>query len=59
MVNNHNGGGFGSDVQIGKNGKLLLFVELHDVGPGFMSHSLPGHLHKGLGEEGKNSTLQN
>jgi hypothetical protein len=35
-----------------------MVVALHDVGPGLISPSLSGHLHKGLGEEG-NCTLQN
>jgi hypothetical protein len=36
-----------------------MFVALPDLGLGLMNLSLPGHLHKGLGKEGKHSALQN
>jgi hypothetical protein len=46
-------------TQIARRCKLLMFVALPDLGLGLMSPSLPGHLQKGLGEEGKRSALHN
>jgi hypothetical protein len=45
-------------TQIAQRCKLLMFVALPDLGLGLMSPSLPGHLQKGLGDGGKDSTLQ-
>jgi hypothetical protein len=36
-----------------------MFVALPYLGPRLMSPSLSGHLHKGIGEEGKHISLQN
>jgi hypothetical protein len=38
--------------------KLCFIDALPDLGLGLMSLSLPGRLHKGLGEEGRHSALQ-
>jgi hypothetical protein len=58
MVNDCNGCGFGYIVQLPRSHVYQMLVVLHDVGPGLISSSLPGHLHKGLGDGGKHSTLQ-
>jgi hypothetical protein len=38
---------------------LDIMLKFHEVVHCLISHSLPGHQHKGLDEEGKHSALQN
>jgi hypothetical protein len=59
MVNYRNGCCFGYNVQIPSSCAYEMVIALPDLGPDLMSLSLPGHLHKDLGEEGKHSALHN
>jgi hypothetical protein len=58
-VNDCNGCGFGLLFKLQQVVNCWCLLYCLDLGPGLISPPLQGHLHKGLGEEGKHSALQN